>query len=406
VLDCTLFAGDRPGIVRGFARKGMIFDLEEGMSLRILGIVSVWDRGGKYQLIVKDIDLDRTVGDKPSRLRRMIEKLRREGVLQANSMLPMPAAPLKVGLITAKDSAACNDFLERLRESGYPFEVYASWAVVQGEKTSESVVKAFNRLLRVQGIDVVVLTRGGGSAVDLAWFNDEGVAHVISQVPWPVISGIGHETDTTLPDFACHTSLRTPTQCAEFLVNRVSDFLENVESLAMVLHGTVTLRIAAIRNKFSALAAMIPGNGGMALGIEKQKLSGISDTLRISAENRLRNAEILHGLLRDTLRKYLEPGRIPALRAELEMLRDKLASSALHRLAMENSRLSGLDAVVSGNDPARLYGKGWATVRNKEGKLVTGIEEISLGNTVEVRLADGAFRARTEKIDRKAEKHG
>ena len=168
VIDCALFSGSRPPVVREFARNGQVFQLNEGMSIRIQGRVTLWDKGGRYQLIVENVDPAWTMGNQAQKLRRLVDKLRDDGILEANSEIDMPIAPLCIGLVTSKGSAAEHDFIQGLTDSKYPFRVYASYAPMQGSGTTSGVIDAFNRLLSVHDLDVVVLTRGGGSATDLA----------------------------------------------------------------------------------------------------------------------------------------------------------------------------------------------------------------------------------------------
>jgi exodeoxyribonuclease VII large subunit len=405
VIDCALFAGSRPDIVRAFAREGQVFQLSEGMTFRVRGAVTVWDRGGRYQLIVDDIDPSWSMGDQAMKLRRLVDRLREEGVLQANGQLEMPSAPLRIGLVTSRDSAASHDFLQGLRDSGYPFSIFASWASMQGEDTSGSVIAAFNRLLSIRDLDAVVLTRGGGSATDLAWFNDEHIAGVISQVPWPVICGIGHETDTTLPDFASHTSVKTPTQCAEFLVNRVADFLQNLDALAAVLHRSASRRLFRVRERLSSLAGMISRTGTMAFRMERHELRNLQGFLVRIARGTLAGASSELAGISARLRRTLETGAAERAAEELDRLRKGLHASLRQKLALAEARLDGLDAAVEGNDPARLYRRGWATVRRADGELLRSIEDTALEEMIAVTLRDGLIQARTERIVPEGSEH-
>lgn len=398
VIDCALFAGNRPDVVRAFAREGQVFQLKEGMTLRVLGRVSLWDRGGRYQLIVEEVDPSWSMGDQAKKLRRLVDKLRREGILEANAELRMGPAPLRVGLVTSRDSAAAHDFLQTLIESRYPFRVYAAWASMQGENTAGSVIEAFNRLLGVGELDAVVLTRGGGSSTDLAWFNDERIAGIISQLPWPVISGIGHETDTTLPDFAAHTSVKTPTRCAEFLINRLADFAGNVDALATVLHRSATRRTAASRERLSSLAAVLSRSGRVTFRLEKRQLETFGDLLARRARSAVSRARSNLEGLETALFRLPETGRTGKLKRELDTLQRSLVSSAGHRLSLSAARLESLEASVRGNDPGRLYRRGWATVRNSGGELVRSIEDTSLKELLRITLRDGTVEARTERV--------
>lgn len=398
VIDCVLFAGNRTGVVREFAREGSVFELREGMNLRVHGKVSLWEAGGKYSFIIESIDPAWTMGIQAELLRNLVDKLTPEGVLAANAELIMPAAPLRVGLITAKDSAACNDFLHGLSTSSFPFEVYAAWAVMQGTDTANSVIRAFNALLSIPDIDVVVLTRGGGSATDLAWFNNEHIARMISQVPWPVISGIGHETDTTLPDFAASARAKTPTHAADILVNRVADFLRDIESLAVVLHRSASRGVASARERLAGNAGILARGAGMILRTQLHELQTLENWLLKHVQNNLSSAS---GRLNGSglsLEKAIIAGLSDRRERELHFLSERLLLSISGKLNTCSMKLDSLDAVITGNNPERLYRRGWTTVRDKDGTLIRTVKNVKIHDEIEISFRDGSINAEAKRI--------
>ncbi|MEN8209804.1 MAG: exodeoxyribonuclease VII large subunit [Candidatus Fermentibacteria bacterium] len=398
VIDCALFAGTRPLVVRSFARLGEVFQLPEGMTLRIQGRVTLWDKGGRYQLIVEQIDPSWSMGNQAHRLRRLVDKLREDGVLNLNAELDMPLAPLNIGLITAQGSAAEQDFIQGLKQSKYPFRVFTACSPMQGDGTARGVVESFNRLLTVPDLHVVVLTRGGGSATDLAWFNDEHIAGVISQVPWPVISAIGHETDTTLPDFASHTSTRTPTEASNFLVNRVSDLLLNIDSLSVMLHRAASRGVAAARMRLSTRAAVLLRSGRLIFRTQRQEINTLESWLLRASRNSIAAASRNLDRFSSSLESVLKTGSLRRLEKELNSLEKALTSSVSRRLEMSSMHLDNLEASVTGNSPQRLYRRGWATVRDSSGELLRSISDTSIKEEIEVTLRDGSLSARIERI--------
>ncbi|MBD3278829.1 MAG: exodeoxyribonuclease VII large subunit [Candidatus Aegiribacteria sp.] len=406
VIDCALFAGTRPVVVREFAREGQVFQLEQGMTLRIQGRVTVWDRGGRYQLIVSRIDPVWSLGHQAMKLRKLVESLRKEGVLETNGELSMPSLPLKVGLITARGSAASYDFLQGLKQSGYPFQVHVAWSSMQGSSTASEVIKAFNELLKVPGLDTVVLTRGGGSATDLAWFNDEHIGRVISQVPWPVISGIGHETDTTLPDYVCHTSVKTPTHCADFLVNRVADFAADLESLATVLHRSVTERVFGERRTLESMGAVLKRSGRMVLRSLRRQLCSHAEWYARSLKKALSSTSAELARTEERLVRNLRTAGIVRRRDRIDGLRKTLVSNVMNRLEKCSLELGRLEASVTASDPSKLYRRGWATVRGEDGQLIRSVSGTSPGERIDVTLKDGVLKAVTEETVSEGKEHG
>jgi len=383
-IDCVLFAGARSLAVRDFAREGLVFELTEGMSVRVLGAVDIWPQGGRYQFIVQTVDPVWTQGEQALNLRKLLENLTESGVLAENSTLRMKRVPLVVGLITAEGCAACRDFIETLRESGFPFIVHTAWAPMQGRETSKGVVAAFNKLLAIQGIDVVVLSRGGGSATDLNWFNDEAIARTISQLPWPVISGIGHETDTTLPDFAAHTRAKTPTQAASILVDMVADYLQDLDSLSDLLVRTA-----------------VPG-----LKRALDRLTGLEKQLANYTAAVLRKAEIS---LEAVCSRFRVAALLPALRISshrLETLRHRLGAHLDHRFRSEELLLERLSGQIDRRNPRKMLALGWAIVRNEKGGLVDSVGAVSRSDVIDVTLKDGSLLAEVRNVRNKEDNDG
>lgn len=398
VIDCVLFAGERTTVVREFARNGQVFTLDAGMSLRISGRVSLWDKGGRYQFIVQRIDPVWTLGSQALRLRNLVEKMSDEGILRANEELHIPKAPLNVGLITARDSAASHDFLQGLRDSGFPFRVYAAWSAMQGENTAEEVLRAFNRLLEVPDIDVVVLTRGGGSPTDLAWFNNEHIGRIISQVPWPVISGIGHETDNTLPDFTAHTRAKTPTHAANILVNRMAELIGDIESLTVILQRSATRGISSAMNRLTMLAAGLSRFADMKLRNRFRDILTLETWLRKNTGNTMDSLRENLERHRQSLEKALLSGSLERKKRELNALTNLLSFTATGRIEKCSMILDGLEAVVVASDPQRLYRRGWATVRGKDGTLLLSVNKVEVNDEIQVSLRDGSIVAEARRI--------
>jgi exodeoxyribonuclease VII large subunit len=376
-LDCVLFAGTRAQAVRDFAREGSDFRLEAGMAVRVLGNVDVWPPGGRYQFVVQAVDPAWTSGEEARRLRRLLEKLTETGVLGENSTLAMPRVPLRIGLVTAENSAACRDFVQTLAESGLPFTVYAAWSAVQGKDTSASVTAAFNALLGVPDLDVAVLTRGGGSATDLNWFNDEAIAITISQLPWPVISGIGHETDTTLPDYAAHTRAKTPTHAASILVDRVADFLGDMEGLAAQLARSAIPCIRTASERLKGLASRLGLHASHRLHLARTALRGVGGSVSV-----------------DTLGR-----RLAARATVLDTLAWRLGTGASVRIRDLQLVLERLSSEIEKRDPGRMLELGWALVRKgRQGGLLTSVKSVSPSEEIDVTMRDGSLTAKVTEV--------
>lgn len=398
VIDCALFAGSRTPIVREFARRGLLFELSEGSEVRLEGKVTLWDRGGRYQFIVNRVDPDWAAGEQVAALRTLVDLFSKEDILGANGELDMPVAPLRVGLITSRGSAACEDFLHGLRESGFPFRVFAAWAPMQGVETSRGVLESFRSLLNVPDLDVVVLTRGGGSSSDLGWFNDEHIGRMISQLPWPVISGIGHETDTTLPDFVAHTRAKTPTHAADILVNTVAALLDDLSGLGFLLQRSTATVVRKESNRLATIGGTLRRAAATSCKSRNRDLDTTLAWLGRHTRSRMAAALASLGRLQDLLVRNGALDRTTIRGRKLDELRKRLENAVGSRLRTSSLLLESMGAKLSARDPGRLYRSGWATVRNSEGAWVKSINDTGTNQRITVRLADGSIAAVTEDI--------
>ncbi|HEY5164863.1 MAG TPA: exodeoxyribonuclease VII large subunit, partial [Acidimicrobiia bacterium] len=238
-IRVALFRDDRPGVNRALRDAGL--RLSDGVEVRIRARVDFWPPAGRLQLVMTAIDPTFTVGRLAADRDRILRVLAAEGVLRRNAALSLSVVPLRIGLVTSGGSAAYRDFVHELEATGYAFRVAHCDVRVQGAAASRRLVWALRRLAQEE-LDVIVVVRGGGARSDLAPFDTEIVARAITEMPVPVLTGIGHETDRTIADDVAHTSVKTPTAAAALLVELVDAY---VERLAYVTHR-VSLRARGV----------------------------------------------------------------------------------------------------------------------------------------------------------------
>lgn len=222
-LSVTLWASDRQVVNAVLRRAGGAVRMTDGTEVRIRVRVSWYAKRGQVSLRMLSIDTAYTLGRLAEARELLVQRLKAEGLLALQPALPLAALPLRVGLVTSDLSAAAHDFLTTLEASGHRWDVLLADARVQGLDAEASVLGALERLRRAD-VDVVCIVRGGGARTDLAVFDSEPVARAIARYPIPVLTGIGHEIDTTVADLVAHRRCLTPTACAGALVERVTDW--------------------------------------------------------------------------------------------------------------------------------------------------------------------------------------
>jgi len=209
------------------------FKLRDGLEIKIKCEVDLYPRQGSFRLIVVDIDPLYTIGKLSQSRQKVIEKLNKEGLLEKNKSIFIPEISLRIGLITAYNSAAYWDFLDELKKSKYGFYIIVYDCYMQGRYTEEDIVYALNYFNKFDkdSLDVIVITRGGGSMADLSWFDNENIARAIAFSKIPVITALGHQINFTVADLVANTSLKTPTKAAQFLIDRIRGFMDKLRGI-------------------------------------------------------------------------------------------------------------------------------------------------------------------------------
>lgn len=254
-LSVSLFANVKRTITPMLAANRL--ELTDGTKVRVFGTLDVYAPSGRLSLKVSAFDPTFTLGDITAARDAVLARLAAADLLDANARVSMPMVPLRIGLVTSVDSAAWHDFIDEITRSGHGFHVIAVDARVQGDQAEEMVAAGIGTVVS-HGVDVVVVIRGGGARNDLAAFDTEGIARAIATCPVPVITGVGHEIDRTVADEVAHTALKTPTACADWLVDRVSAFVEGVESRAATVaartHAAVARSAERLRSRTERLS--------------------------------------------------------------------------------------------------------------------------------------------------------
>lgn len=366
-LDCVLFRDDRPAVNRAL-REVPGAELGDDVEVRILGRLGVYQ--GKLQLVMRAIDPVFTVGGIAANRDRLVRLLAAEGLLQVNSRLPMPLVPLRIGLVTSRGSAAYHDFVHELELSGFAFRVGIADVRVQGAAAARRIVWAL-RELGARDVDAVVVARGGGSRADLAPFDTEIVARAIAAMPVPVLTGIGHEVDRSVADEVAHTACKTPTACAQTLVQRVGSFQERVEEAAARVAASARSRAALASHRLDESARRVRRDAPAALARERGHL----DRAHVRVEELAR-------------RRVLDAGRTidGCARRVTELGRRVVATATL--------RVDASERTVRALDPRRVLERGYSITRTADGAVLRRASDAVVGSELVTEVASGRVTSR------------
>ncbi len=330
--------------------------LETGMAVEVHGYVSVYDAGGQYQLYVDAIRMagEGLLFQEFMRLKALLEA---EGLFDLERKRALPAFPKKIGIVTSPTGAALQDMLNTLQGRFPLVEVVLAPAVVQGEEAPPKIVQAIRQLNQLPDVDVILVARGGGSMEDLWAFNDERVVRAITESRIPVVTGIGHETDTTLSDYAADLRAPTPTGAAVLVTPDKDDLLANLAGLQTELDDVFDRKIRQQRQNL---------------------LSTQSQLNFLSPLNRIRNNQ----------------QRLDEVISRMQRVFD-------HRASLNVSRLGGLSARLNALNPMQVLQRGYAIVSDENGKIVSSVTEVEAGKQVSVRLIDGILESEVKQIRQK-----
>ena len=443
-LDCVLWADERAVTEAELREAGV--ELAEGVVMRCCGRPEFWPGGGRLQFTVREVDPLFSLGALEKRRRETLRALEKEGLLERNKKLPLPAAPLEIGLITSEGSAAYHDFLDTLVNSGLGFRVYLVHSAVQGAAAEAEIGRAFDLLgAYARGgrrLDAIALIRGGGSRSDLATFDSRRVARAVARSPVPTICGIGHQIDVSIADVVAHTSCKTPTEAAEFLAGRVGDAAYRVEEAGRALARQATDLLRAARQRVSSLPPRLASPSRALLrnrvrdcgDLRRDLVRAAGQTLGGAARS-LADAERALGkqaelpLVRASLRLNAAAERLPgpsrrllAARADACRSVATLASRAAERLLraakrqqavlhaallrdprrplrLAADRLASHERLCDQLSPERLVARGFSLTRTSEGRLVRSRGDVREGTELRTTVRDGVIGSRVVDVE-------
>ncbi len=261
--------------------------LAKGMKILFKATVSHHAVYG-MSLQIQQIDALHTIGDMERRRQQTIEQLQKEGVWEQNRSLPMPLVVQRVAVISSATAAGYRDFMKELEHSAYRIETELFEATMQGERCDESIVAALYAVAeRSDEFDAVAIIRGGGSTGDLECYNSYLLAFAVTQFPLPVLTGIGHDKDTSVTDMVAHTPLKTPTAVAAWIDGRAADFDGALEYCAISLRDICRQATHAAALRLEQFSADVRHLAERTLQSEKQRLEGIATVVANFAPERI-----------------------------------------------------------------------------------------------------------------------
>jgi exodeoxyribonuclease VII large subunit len=369
--------------------------LENGQEVEAQALVSLYEARGDFQLTIEGMRRG-GLGRLFEAFARLKAKLEAEGLFHPERKRPLPVYPRAIGIVSSPQAAALHDILTALKRRAPHVPVILYPTQVQGEAAPAQIVAAINLAGRRCDVDVLIVARGGGSIEDLWAFNDEAVARAIADSPMPVVSGIGHETDFTIADFAADLRAATPTAAAELASSGWYAAADKLDQLGLKLRHLWQQRLNTLSQQVDLLARRLL-HPAQRLNQSRQSLALL--------ENRLTNA-YRHNLRQRTAQlttlaiRFAQAKPQPAnQRGEIALLSQRLHSAMQQQQRQQQSRLNALNASLTALNPNATLHRGYSIVRDAQGQIISHSQQLALGQQVSLQLGEGKAGAVIDFLD-------
>ena len=375
-LSAVLFAGAQ--------RSSRAVQLADGMLVRLLGELSVYEPRGQYQLIVRQVEAGGQ-GMLMARFEALKRRLQDEGLFDAARKRPLPLLPRHVGVVTSPTGAAIRDILNVITRRFPNLHLVLAPVRVQGAGAAEEVAAAIDRLNALSAraaagesdgplsapLDVLIVGRGGGSLEDLWCFNEECVARALARSEIPVISAVGHEIDFTISDFVADVRAPTPSAAAELVVGRKEDFEETLRTQARTLRQVLRQRLTELRGR-----------------LETARASHVFHAPRHAVQRTAQTLDALELRLKQALN-----GSLLRQRQRLDEQQRRLSQATPGALQRRRLQVAALERQLRALSPVAVLERGYSLTRTADGTLVRSVQQVAAGARLRTQVADGVIES-------------
>ena len=378
------------GVMFRLALQRLRFKPQDGLRVLARARVSVYDPKGEYQIICEHLEPE-GLGARQLAFEQLKQRLAAEGLFEPRRKRPLPQLPRKIGVVTSLDGAAVRDIIKVLRSRYANAHIIIRPTRVQGDGAEMDIARGLTAIGKVNGVDVVIVGRGGGSIEDLWAFNEEVVARAIAGCPVPTIAAVGHETDVTIADFVADVRAATPSAAAEMVVSRKDEFVARIDRLSQRVTGAMRSRLHRHEARLRSLEAR-PGYAGAPgrMAMRGRHAAELSHELRRAIRAQIAARERRYQTLRLTFETF-DPGRrLGVMRTRLVGADARLAAALNRARHVADARLRGTAARLDSLSPLAVLGRGYAVCWNEDKTaVIRDASGVAAGDHVRVTLNRG-----------------
>ncbi len=374
------------------------FTPKDGQHVLLRGRVSLYEPRGDYQFLVDHIE-EAGEGALQRRFEVLKTKLAAEGLFATERKRPLPRLPQRIGVITSPSGAAIRDILNILKRRFCTIPILIYPVPVQGAAAASQIAAAIQLASMRAECDVLILARGGGSLEDLWSFNEEVVARAIAACAIPLVSGVGHEIDFTIADFVADVRAPTPSGAAELVAPDCNEWLRNLSSWSRRLTNSLQRSLTETRSRLVWLQRRLEQrHPGVELRQRAQRLDELEQRLIRLTRQHLRHRHVLLAQQAAHLRQVSPAVRLAAAKGRLDMARAAIGAALRRRFQKLHAQLAVAAGTLDAISPLATLQRGYAIVTEADGRVVTDVRSLAIGQTVQARLAAGRIGARVMEI--------
>jgi exodeoxyribonuclease VII large subunit len=375
----------------------MNFTPKDGDQCVLKGQVSLYAARGDYQLIVRQMQ-PAGVGNLMQQFEELKQKLDKEGLFDPLKKKDIPSPPKHIGVITSASTAALQDVITTIKRRAPSSQVTLSPAMVQGDTAPQEIIKALDLILlfnetSANPIDIVLMTRGGGSIEDLWAFNNEDLAREIYDFPIPVISGVGHEIDFTIADFVADMRAPTPTAAAELVTEFQFQLSDRLQEIHLGLISGLRNILQINKQKLDLLESNLK-SPQVILNEQKQKLDNIELRLKQAVEKKFLFSQQSLALLKQSIAEKNPYKIIKELLKDIDLLSKDMIKSFTYLVENKSKSLEKINSNLHAFSPLAVLDRGYAIVQNASGQAIKNSQEVQEAELVTTRLSSGSFKSK------------
>jgi exodeoxyribonuclease VII large subunit len=369
----------------------------DGLQVVLRGRITIYEDRGELQIAAEYIE-PKGAGSLQLAFEQLKSKLEAEGLFAAERKKPIPQLPARIGIVTSAQAAALHDILNIIERRHHSVNVLIFPAQVQGDAAASEVSTGVRYFNQAANVDVIIIARGGGSAEDLASFNNEGLARVIAASQIPVISAVGHETDFTIVDFVSDLRAPTPSAAAELVIRSRQEIEDQASALHDRLSRAMRYRLLMGRQSLTELSQ----HGAFARMMEvirqrQQKLDDLSHRLELAERQLLGQLHRRWETISAAVRHYDVRLVLSGMRKELDSHTAALAAVTRNVLLQHRVRSERLQTALESLSPLAILDRGYALVFDASGKLLKDARKLKVGEEISARLSHGEIQAAVTK---------